>query len=58
VDILFRIQGENTGQDHLKLYLDEQIDTGLFNPYNLDEKKMLYTLAEQNISAFALGLLP
>ncbi|MFC3957816.1 Re/Si-specific NAD(P)(+) transhydrogenase subunit alpha [Halovivax cerinus] len=56
-DVLFQVRGLGaTPEDDADRYRDDQLVVGLLGPYSIDDE--LSTLAEQDVTAFALELVP
>jgi NAD(P) transhydrogenase subunit alpha len=57
-DVVLQVQGLGaTGDADPDAYRDGQVTIGLLGPYGVDDET-LETLAERNVSAFALELIP
>lgn len=56
-DVIFQVRGLGaTPDDEADPYTEDQLVIGLLGPYNLEDE--LETLAERNVTAFALELIP
>jgi NAD(P) transhydrogenase subunit alpha len=56
-DVVFQVNGLGTTDGEPDPYRDGQIAVGMFGPYDVTDET-LETLAERNVSAFALELIP